>query len=269
MLSPYREKKIKELAEYISLEYFPQGKVQPEALAKSKGITFSYGNYEDNFDGMLQYKDGRFHIFLNKFQLRPERIRFTFAHELGHYFIDEHRNSLENELVAPHRSIFSEQNRHIAELEADFFASNLLMPPSLFKKEAQKHPLGLAAIQQLSNAFDTSWLSTAMQYIRNNTRPCLLVRWNVDGSHWAISSFSLQQFLDFPPRIVLAQLRGSATRAAKDEPSSGTPTIVKGSTTLNVWIPSITSASFKNLICTEEALKLGQYGGITLVFPST
>ena len=94
-ISKNRKNEIIDLAEFISEEYCSGGMVMPELIADRAGISYNYGEYGDCFDGMLEHDSGNFHIYLNKYSIQyPERLRFSFAHELGHYFIDDHRNSL-------------------------------------------------------------------------------------------------------------------------------------------------------------------------------
>ena len=88
---------IQELAEAVADEHFPDRRIEPEELLKRKGITFNYGRYGDAFDGMLECENGAFHVYCNLERVgqpNSPRARFTFGHELGHYYIDEHRNAL-------------------------------------------------------------------------------------------------------------------------------------------------------------------------------
>src|SRR5690554_2923887 len=105
------------------MDYFPEGVVDPATIADCSDVSYNYGNYRDYFDGVLEYEDGRFHIYLNThgaFEPSIPRMRFTFAHELGHYFIDEHRNALKKG-KSLHTSFYKLQRKNIVELEADFF----------------------------------------------------------------------------------------------------------------------------------------------------
>lgn len=64
MLPKVRKKEISELAEFIADYYCPQGIVNPEIIAESKGISYSYGEYENDFDGMIEHLNGKFHIYI-------------------------------------------------------------------------------------------------------------------------------------------------------------------------------------------------------------
>lgn len=58
--------------------------------------------------------------------------RFTLAHELGHYFIDQHRRGLEEGKVRSHGSVVEFESELPIEQEADTFAASLLMPRERF-----------------------------------------------------------------------------------------------------------------------------------------
>src|SRR5207247_1657430 len=106
----------------------------------------SFGRYGDAFDGLLEHRSGRFHVYANLDRVEREdspRARFTLAHELGHYFIDEHRNALAAGLALSHPSFCDFESDLPVEKEADHFASNLLMPAKGFRKLAARAPLGL------------------------------------------------------------------------------------------------------------------------------
>ena len=87
-LCDYRKEELSDLAESIIENYIGDDFIEPEIIANVNRVTFSYGNYRDAFDGLIQHKFGRFHIFINSnrsgIKTSP-RARFTFGHELGHF----------------------------------------------------------------------------------------------------------------------------------------------------------------------------------------
>jgi Zn-dependent peptidase ImmA (M78 family) len=140
-LSDNQKLSLSTLAEEISNYYFPEGIIYPEKIAADSGITFSYGNYGDAFDGLIECLSHEFHIYVNIDRLvhsQTTRARFTFAHELGHYFIDHHRNALKIGRSPSHCSKTGFVSRNLAEREADFFASCLLLPETRFKMHCHK-----------------------------------------------------------------------------------------------------------------------------------
>src|SRR5438132_11081080 len=153
-----RKREIAELAEAVAQEYCPEGKIEPERIAQAKEITLSFGSYGDAFDGMLEHLAGSFHIYCNLervSQRKSPRARFTLGHELGHFYIDEHRNALAAGRSQPHPSQCEYKSRNLVEQEADFFAGRLLMPEAPFRREAERAGRGLAGIILLTEKFQT------------------------------------------------------------------------------------------------------------------
>src|SRR5438067_1156661 len=103
-----RGRDIIDLAEAVSEEYvLPSGKLEPLTITDAKDITISFSRYSNSFDGMLEHRAGRFHIYCNLDRLDNSdspRARFTLCHELGHYFIDDHRNALASGKAPSHLS---------------------------------------------------------------------------------------------------------------------------------------------------------------------
>jgi Zn-dependent peptidase ImmA (M78 family) len=171
-----RKKELSDFAEYISNDYCASGVVLPEIIAKQSGITYSYGNYDDCFDGLLEY-DGNFHIYLNKKSNQTSdntRIRFSFAHELGHYFIDEHRNALVKGRSL-HKSYNQYCRRNIVEIEADFFASNLLMPQQSFLNNIPNKKFGGDIINYLKDKYRVSFTACAIRFLNAGKHPIMIV----------------------------------------------------------------------------------------------
>lgn len=93
-------------------------------------------------------------------------IRFTIAHELGHYFLPGHAEHLFPSGRGLHksRSGFVSSDRY--ERQADYFASALLMPEIHFKKAVNRNGDGFAAIEKLASEFKTSLTATAIKYTK-------------------------------------------------------------------------------------------------------
>lgn len=186
-VSEARKGEIAELAELIAEEHFPAGGVDPESIAKSKGITISYGHYRDSFDGLLEHRSGKFHIYCNLDRLvRKEnpRTKFTLAHELGHFFIVEHSLALRSGRSPGHGSLTEYESKNPVEQEADHFASILLMPKERFLRLARREPDGIPGIIALARQFGTSVTSTAIRYASLEVKPCFVVKWSADGFNW-------------------------------------------------------------------------------------
>jgi len=270
-LSPKREAEIGELAEFLADDRFPSKRIEPVAIAKSVEIAVISGHYDDKFDGMLEHDSGRFFIYCNLDRvesLESPRARFTLAHELGHYYIDEHRNALKSGKAPKHASHCDFESTNPIELEADHFASCLLMPSDRFRKRAKKLPLGLKGIQQLASDFGTSLTSTAIRYAKLDIAKCVIIKWNHDGFGWKWLSPTAytdgwRKTIEEPARLV----PDSATEKVVTAPVN-TPKIIRTGTTASHWFPFVFSGSGGDIILVEEAISLGRFGTLTLIFPA-
>ena len=173
--------------------------VLSQEIDRLNGITYSYGHYEQAFDGLLQHRFGKFHIFLNLDRhtgIETPRMRFTFSHEIGHYFIDEHRNAFKSGKVKEHPSFNSLVARNPAEKEADYFASCLLMPAVKFKEFCRRKPLNSKLIEDLSKHFQCSISSVIFPYLDLSLFPMIIVM-SKDGKiqwGWPINDFKYRFF---------------------------------------------------------------------------
>lgn len=128
-ISLHRKKRINNLANYVSEDFTEGHRVNLIKIAKYEELSLYYDHYENTFDGMLVYIDSIFHTHINIDKgntISSKRGRFTLAHELGHYLIDEHRIALKYGMITSHQSKNGLLNKDLIELEADYFASCLL-----------------------------------------------------------------------------------------------------------------------------------------------
>lgn len=102
-------------------------------------------------------------------------IRFTVAHELGHYFIPGHAEQLFPNGDGLHQSRSGFVSNELIERQADHFASSLLMPESLFKQAMRCCEQGLPAIQTLADTCKTSLTATAIRYAKFSDDPVAVV----------------------------------------------------------------------------------------------
>jgi hypothetical protein len=263
-LPHHREAEIGDLAGVVAETH--GSPVEPLAIARKKEVTVSFNDYGDAFDGMLEARFGRFHIYCNIRGLEGRdapRARFTLAHELGHFFIDEHRSALLSGRVLPHRSICDFRSPHLVELEADVFASNLLMPWSRFLPAAKRAKKGLHAIHELATTFRVSLTAAALRYVRADLFPCVLVKWSPTGYDWKWCSESafiggLRKTIERPERL------------PRDCPTSkvlkGATGVLEAGTTKSAWFPFVDASWDTNEIFREQATSLGKFGALSLLF---
>lgn len=271
-LSEARRREVSELAEFLADDHSPSGPVDLELILNDSGITTSFGRYGDFFDGMLECRDGRFHVFcnLNRVDYRSSgRARFTLGHELGHYYIDEHRTALLSG-VEPHGSRCDYESRNPVEQEADLFASHLLLPTERLRDASSRHSRGIATILALANEYETSLTSAAIRYVQTDLAPCTAIKWDLDGFGW--KWFSPSTFRAGFRKTIESRdnLPGDcATERAlsgADPPSTGFHSC---GSTASLWFPFVSDASARNIIMVEEAISLGRFGALTMLYPES
>ncbi len=177
-ISEYRKKELSDLAEFIADEYFINTFICPHKLAEIYGISCSFNDYRDAFDGLLEHRSSKFHIFLNSNKVKhiyEPRLRFTLAHELGHYLIDEHRNALEMGLTPSHPSFTNFSSDNEVELEADFFASSLLIPKSRLEKDVNRRKFSFNLIEELATKYQTSITATLIKFASIGNHPIMII----------------------------------------------------------------------------------------------
>lgn len=262
-----RTESIAELAEAISEDHFGQRGIEPISLIERLSITWSFGSYNDAFDGLIEYFDDAFHIYLNRDRLNSidaPRARFTAAHELGHYYIDEHRNSLIHTRSA-HPSFVEVQSDLEVEKQADWFASNFLLPRKRFMKQAKKQPAVAATVFELANHFGTSAESTALRYVRTSERCLSAMYWTNARRKWCWGSDSAQALTKNAAITAIDKIpSGSNTVQIIQGPVDPRGDDVRGST-LSSWFHGIRPGSYSDHICKESVIRLGRFGFLTLL----
>lgn len=195
MITEHRKKQLSKFAHHISNEFYSGNVSLLNDMASSEDIGIYFDNYEDSFDGMLLYDESDFHIHINNAKGNLEnskRGRFTLAHELSHYFIDEHRIGLKKGLLQPHGSIHNVNRKEIIEYEADYFASCLLMPEERFRSQSGGRKFSLDIIKNLSDSFQASILSTVLKFAEIGTHEITAVISENNNVKW------FAQSKDFP-----------------------------------------------------------------------
>lgn len=170
---------IEHLAGYILSTYRLKIPIDLEHICSEEGILLAPGHYSPSFHGRIEFlpDDRVFVIYYpeSSHNQYPGRVRFSLSHELGHYFIEEHRRIIQEQRV--HNSIgpFRSVSDRI-ESEADKFASAVLIPD--FAMEAavgSRGFLDLTGILKLAEQCQASAQATAFRYVRLAEEPCLAV----------------------------------------------------------------------------------------------
>lgn len=191
MILPHRKTQLNKLVEFIAKDFSSGNLTLLSKIADYEEVPFYFDNYEDAFDGMLLYDNRNFHIHINIDTGNREdskRGRFTFAHELGHFFIDEHRLGLKYGLLEPHASFHNLNQKSKIEEEADYFAGCLLMPEQKFRREAGGSEFSLNTLIRLSDSFQASVLATLIRFGEIGTHEIFAVVSKNNVAQWFVKS---------------------------------------------------------------------------------
>ena len=259
---------IEDLAEYVSDLYWDDNYFDAEKSIAENKVSLIYGDFEKAFDGLIQYEKGAFTIFCNTANNSKSRQRFTLGHELGHFYIPRHRHALiYNGFEHPSHCDYSSDLQ--MEREADTFASNVLLPKARFVKAARKAPRGLEGVKELAKKFGTSLTSTAIRYLDLYLEDGLLIKWTPQQQYaWRrIPSDIGFSFATITIRNRSELIPGSATDEFFNTEIDQCSVHAKGSTK-SAWFKNIRQGSYNDSIWHENVMTIGQYGFLTLVFPS-
>lgn len=261
-LSESRQRELSELAEFIANEYCQdEGPVDPELILRSKGVTFSYGNYEDAFDGLLEYRHGRFHVYCNSSRCRTRtRKRFTLGHELGHYFIDEHREALRGGNTPSHAS-FPLDSSNPAEREADSFAASLLAPELRLRRVLGKRGHQMESVLDLARTFDVSPIVVAGRLLAFDEGLLASVFWTAEGYKWKRLSETARRSQMRKTIEEMDSLPDDSPTARALRGERGDLPFHSAGTTASSWFPHCMSLD----LLMEEAVSLGEFGVLTLL----
>jgi Zn-dependent peptidase ImmA (M78 family) len=135
-----------------------------------------------NCDGKIIFGNNKVVIKVNSNIQFSERKRFVIAHEIGHLIM--HRNLQLADDTFSNFNIIAGMEKALKngkqELEANEFASELLMPEKIFLKEAKTKKFSPLLIKQLAARFKTSLTATVFRYLQFDLHPICLV-FIVDG----------------------------------------------------------------------------------------
>lgn len=178
-LSVQRMRVLSDLAEHYA-ESFCAGSplIDPQLIADKLNLNWRTNNYDQAFDGMLVCREGEFYLHLNLREndhIYKPRIRFTFAHEIGHYIIDEHRNALTKPGAKPHGSFPLVSQDIMIEREADHFAACLLLPENRVRKDLHCKKFSATLIDEISKKYNVSTTAALLRFVALNHRPMMVV----------------------------------------------------------------------------------------------
>lgn len=150
----------------------PIVEVKATALKSFEGALFDDGKRST---WMLLYND----------QLSSGRVRFTQAHELGHYVL--HRQD-RNGFQCAKDDMLKWGDEQLIEGEANQFAANLLMPLDDFRVQVDGRAVSLESLGLCAERYGVSLTASALRWIAHTHESAVLVASRDGFMLWAVSS---------------------------------------------------------------------------------
>jgi hypothetical protein len=124
----------------------------------------------------------------------PGRQRFSSGHELGHWMKDRGQNAF----GCSKTQINSEWMDNNPETRANRFASDLLLPLSMFIPLAKGRPITIETVSYLATTFRMSRTATAMRLVNHGSFPAMLIYYERGQRKWFLRSSNDIPFSLFP-----------------------------------------------------------------------
>lgn len=209
--------------------------------------------------GCLMYKDGAFGILYANHLSNDGFRRFTVAHELGHFFIDDHAQKIIDSGIHTSRDDLGSSDPF--ERQANFFATALLMPEREFNQSLWHIEADLEGVHKLAERFGVSLTAAAIRIAELSEEAVAIVV----SSGMSIEYCLVSKVLEAVPQLRRPQRgevlsRSTATyRLNKRIQQGENCTSISDTGTLDDWFEGMT-----DLEVTEEALHLGRNYSKTL-----
>jgi Zn-dependent peptidase ImmA (M78 family) len=154
-LSRPRYSKIERLAsDLLSESKIKRPPVPIEAMVRSRDIEIHFGKLED-VSGLIVREGNHVFIGINEDD-SDNRQRFTLAHEFGHFLLHPGQNAWYDR---KYRSEISSKAVDVEEIEANFFAASILMPPDFLRKDQAQRYVDIEdgdAVKDLAKKYNVS-----------------------------------------------------------------------------------------------------------------
>lgn len=156
---------------------YPAEHLQSIADAEHIKVLFRSIKDEPDFGGQLVYKGNKAGILVNTCIPNSGKHNFTFAHELGHYFL-RHTPAYTMDDQRGFRCTAKdmETSRNPHETEANRFAAALLMPEERFRFAMMGAVLDYALINNLARQFRVSKHACCNRLLEFTKEPYIVVR---------------------------------------------------------------------------------------------
>ncbi len=242
--------------------------INPRAIAEALGIVVqAKPDASSGVSGMLLRSGNSFGILYATHIPSEGFQNFSIAHEVGHYLLEGHPEHIFRDGTGVHSSCAGFVSVDPFEVEADYFATGLVMPDPMFTTALHRADDGLKAIESLANLCRTSLTATAIRYAQKTTAPVAIVMSTGDRIDYCFMSKAMQEFADLTwPRKGESLPRDVATELFNRDPRNiAEARRYQAEEDLQRWFGGERSVEIN-----EEIIGLGGYGKtLTVISTST
>lgn len=221
--------------------------IRLEDIAMMNGVLVREGGLEGAEARLLRSGDKGI-IRVNSSIRELGRKRFAMAHELGHWKlhqgVTQYWDCSEKEMI--------NYSGSSVEVEANIFASELLMPSTLFRPACRRSDPSIDLLRTLADDFSTSLTSTAVRYVEEAKESCIVV-FSEDGKvKWwrGKDDYSPATWIDAGQRI-------DSDSAAWDCFKDGVTLTKMQKVPKTCWFQNL--REYKRFEVYEQAMRLGGY----------
>ena len=129
------------------------------------------------------------------------RRRFTIAHEIGHWELHSDRTQMFLCTAEDMRDYQSSPE----EIEANIFASELLMPMRMMLPQHRDAPVGLKVAEEIAQRFDVSLTAATLRYVSKFKLPLMVVFTSQGRVAWWRRNDEHMEYLYLEPGQVLSK----------------------------------------------------------------
>ncbi len=229
--------------------------VRPKEFARQLDILVkSFSPPQPDISGFLMQLGNSFGIGYST-DIRNEGFQnFTVAHELGHYFIDDHPLAVLGSGKHFSRSGYISKDRF--EEEADAFATEVLMPWKLIEPVIRANAGGFGTIKAVADGCESSLLASAIRYTQVTTECVAVIVSHLGVVEFMTASTSFKQIrdLDWLRKRDALPLKAPSKRYSSELDWIRAGNIAEEGGQLSAWFPGA-----PNWEVEEDVVGLGSY----------
>jgi Zn-dependent peptidase ImmA (M78 family) len=249
------------VAEEFGFDQFP---VKPREIAKARGIAIQAKPAEvKGVSGAIIFAGDSATIIYSTEYGNEGFENFSIAHELGHWFLPGHPEEIVKSGSAHMSRANFTQNTSI-ELEADHFASGLLLPSHLTRNLLSRNQIGLDGILKLADLAHCSITAAAIRAAECGPYPMAIIVSKDTEIAYAFTSESFKSLGKLAFLRKGSPLPSGATRKFNSDAAN----VLRAERAVDETDLAIWFDGPSNIILDEEVMGLGKYGYTLTVLSS-